>query len=86
MERHVSYIPKTLKRGVMLVHNHVRPKDFHPMYPLGAHGVSRLDHRQGTRKAADVQMRMGAAPYQAFPREPDLTNTTTVKGTTNAQA
>jgi hypothetical protein len=38
MERHVGYIPKKLKAGVMLVHNHIRPKDFHPEYWPGGSG------------------------------------------------
>jgi hypothetical protein len=36
--RYVSRIPKAVPTGLVLVHNHIRPADFHPTYPLGLHG------------------------------------------------
>jgi hypothetical protein len=37
-KRYVPYIPKKLKDGLVLVHNHVRPDDFTPDYPPGLWG------------------------------------------------
>jgi hypothetical protein len=69
--RYLSAHPATRTpepRGRIVVHNHIRPDDFTPDYPLGDNGFRAWSCPRGDSRPRGLPMRMGSLAGQALPR------------------
>lgn len=61
--RYLSKVPKKVPAGRRIVHNHVRPKDFTPDYPIGLNGFRAWSQATSDRKTPLVPCDCEWAPH-----------------------